>query len=58
MNNYSVNAAIAVGGYNHWWERTVQMTATQYFLFIDDEGDPSCHGTATNTYNIFPAFCF
>lgn len=58
MNNNSVNAAIAVGGYNHWWERTVQMTATQYFLFVNDAGKPSCNGTATNTYNIFPAFCF
>lgn len=58
MNNYSVNAAIAVGGYNHWWERTVQMTATHYFLFVNDEGDPSRDGNATNHYNIFPAWCF
>ena len=58
MNNHSANAAIAVGGCNHWWERSVQTTATQYFLFVNDEGDPSKNSNASNHCVIFPAFCF
>ena len=57
-NNYSSNSAIALGGYNYWWERSVNPRNTLCYLVVDCDGNPSYTDTALFNFCVCPAFCF
>ena len=55
-NNYSGNACLKIGSY--WWERSAHPYASDDFLFVGSNGDPSNSNYATDSYCVCPAFSF
>lgn len=54
--NYSGNDCLKIGGY--WWERSARPYASDDFLYVYSDGDPSNHSFATNSICVCPAWCF
>ena len=55
-DNYSGNACLQIGSY--WWDRSVNPSASDSFLFVDTNGVPSYGYYATISRCVCPAFCF
>ncbi|MFR2030765.1 MAG: DUF6273 domain-containing protein [Collinsella sp.] len=56
VNNSGSKLDLFTGAY--WWERSVSPADSVNFLSIDIDGNLSHPGSASNSRNVFPAFCF
>ena len=56
VNNSGSKLDLFTGAY--WWERSVNPSDTVNFLSIDSDGNLSHPGSAGNSRNVFPAWCF